>query len=65
MMDIKGDWLLWFTNFFDKKSASLTDKYAKGSGIAATLANKSALETLGQKVVKNQQKNYINQLIET
>ena len=29
--------------FFDKKSVSLTDKSAKGSGIAAALANKSAV----------------------
>ena len=35
MMDIREDWLLWFTNFFDKKSSS-------GSGVA-TLANKFAV----------------------
>ena len=34
MTDIKEGWLLWFTNFFDKKSPS-------GSGVD-TLANKYA-----------------------
>ena len=32
-MDIKEDLLLWFINFFDKKSTSLTDKSVSGSGI--------------------------------
>ena len=33
MMDIKVALLLWFYKFFDKKSASLTDKSAKGGAV--------------------------------
>ena len=32
-MNIKEDLLLWFIHFFDKKSASPTDKSASGSGV--------------------------------
>ena len=34
MIGIKEGLLLWFINFFDKKSASLPDKSVAGSGIA-------------------------------
>ena len=33
MMDIKEELLPWFITFFDKKSASLTDKSVSGSGV--------------------------------
>ena len=33
MMDIKEVLFLWFINFFDKNSASLSDKSAKGGGV--------------------------------
>ena len=33
-MGIKDGLPLWFINFFDKKSASLTDKFVAGSGVA-------------------------------
>ena len=32
-MDIKEVLFLWFINFFDKNSASLSDKSAKGGGV--------------------------------
>ena len=38
MTDLKEGWLLWFINFFDKKT--------KGSGV--TLANKSAIKSIPQ-----------------
>ena len=34
MMDVKEGFLLWFTNFFDKKSPSLPDKSVSSSGVA-------------------------------
>ena len=33
MMDVKEGFLLWFTNSFDKKSASLPDKSVSSSGV--------------------------------
>ena len=33
-MDVKEGFLLWFTNFFDKKSPSLPDKSVSSSGVA-------------------------------
>ena len=36
-MGIKEDLLLWFINFFDKKSASLTGKSVTGSSVSILL----------------------------
>ena len=44
MMDIREDWLLWFSNFLIKKSSS-------GSGVA-TLANKFAVSN-NSKIKRN------------
>ena len=38
-MDIKEVLLLWFKKIFDKKSASLADKSAKGSGFKSAIKN--------------------------
>ena len=38
-MDIKEVLLLWFKKIFDKKSASLADKSAKGSGFKSAINN--------------------------
>ena len=51
-MGIKEGLLLWFIFFFDKKSASLTDKSVTGGGVA------------NNEIKQNLLKNYTNPLLE-
>ena len=50
-MDIKEDWLQWYSNFFDKKSTSLADEPAKGSGIKS-MSNQQLADELHKPIIK-------------
>ena len=52
-MDIKENWLLWYTSFLMKKST--------GSGIAAP-ANKSAIKSMSNQQLANEHKPIIRKL---
>ena len=56
-MDIKEVLLLWFKFFFDKKSASLTDKFAKGGGVNNEVKQHEQLvEELQKPIIKKLKK---------
>ena len=44
MMDIKEDWLLWFINLFDKKTA--------GIGIKSMPQNEQLVDKLHQSIIR-------------
>ena len=53
MMDIKEDQLLWFISFFDKQSASLTDKSVSGSGVNILLeSDKQLVKELRKPIIR-------------
>ena len=58
MTDIKEGWLLWFTKFFDIKSALLADKSAAGSGVANNEIeqNLQLAEELHKPIIRNLKK---------
>ena len=53
-MNIKEDLLLWFINFFDKKSTFLTDKSVSGSGINTEVKhNEQLAKELHKPIIRN------------
>ena len=60
MMDIKEELLPWFITFFDKKSASLTDKSVSGSGVNIPLKfNEQLAKELHKPVIRNFKKRIV------
>ena len=52
-MGIKEDLLLWFINFFDKKSVLLTDKSVSGGGVNIPLEfNEKLAEELDKSIIR-------------
>ena len=52
-MGIKEGLLLWFIFFFDKKSASLTDKSVTGGGVANNEIKQNLLKNYANPLLKN------------
>ena len=61
IMEIKEVLLPWFINFFDKKSASLADKFDTGSGNKNEIKqNKKLAKELDKPIIKKNKKRKVH-----